>query len=54
MIKVCAIDGFKTLKAYDYKEDDLLFVYEDYYKNLSKETKQKFDCLLAVQFIIKP
>ena len=54
MIKVCAIDGFKTLKAYDYIEDDLLFVYEDYYSSLSKETKQKFDSLLAVQFIIKP
>ena len=51
MIKVCAIDGFKTLKAYDYIEDDLLFVYEDYYSSLSKETKQKFDSLLAVQFI---
>ena len=53
MIKVCAIDGFKTLKAYDYIEDDLLFVY-DYYSSLSKETKQKFDSLSAVQFIIKP
>ena len=24
MIKVCAIDGFKTLKAYDYIEDDFV------------------------------
>ena len=43
MIRVCAIDGFKTIKAYDYIEDDLLFVYEDYYSSLSKETKQEFD-----------
>jgi phosphoenolpyruvate synthase/pyruvate phosphate dikinase len=54
MIKVCAIDGFKTLKSFDYIENDLSFVYEDYYSSLSKETKEKFDSLLAVQFIIKP
>ena len=54
MIKICAIDGFKTLKAFDYIEDDLSFVYEDNYSSLSKETKQKFDSLLGVQFIIKP
>ena len=53
MIKVSALDGFKTLKAYDYVEDDLSFVYEDYYSSLSKETKEKFNNLLAVQFIIK-
>jgi translation initiation factor 2 alpha subunit (eIF-2alpha) len=54
MIKVAAIDGFKTLKSFDYIENDLSFVYEDYYSSLSKETKEKFDSLLAVQFIIKP
>jgi heterodisulfide reductase subunit C len=54
MIKVCAIDGFKTLKSFDYIENDLSFVYEDYYSSLSKETKEKIDSLLAVQFIIKP
>ena len=37
MIKVCAIDGFKTLKAFDYIKNDLSFVYEDYYSSLSKE-----------------
>ena len=54
MIKVAAIDGFKTLKNYDYIENNLSFVYEDYYSSLLKETKEKFDSLLAVQFIIKP
>ena len=53
MIKVSAIDGFKTLKAYDYIEDDLSLVYDDYYSSLPKETKDKFNNLLAVQFIIK-
>lgn len=54
MIKVAAIDGFKTLKAYDYVEDDLGFVYEEYYSSLSKDTQEKFNSLLAVQFIMRP
>jgi tRNA/tmRNA/rRNA uracil-C5-methylase (TrmA/RlmC/RlmD family) len=53
MIKVSALDGFKTLKAYDYVEDDLSMVYDDYYSSLPKDTRDKFDNLLAVQFIIK-
>lgn len=53
MIKVIAIDGWKTVKAYDYDDEDLTVVYEDYYSSLSKDTRDKYDNLLGVQFITK-
>ena len=53
MIKVVAIDGFKTLKSFGYDEDDLDMLYEDYYSSLPKDTKDKFDKILAVQIITR-
>ena len=53
MIKAVALDGFKTLKSYDYDNDDLTMLYDDYYSSLPKETKNKFDNILAVQFITR-
>ena len=39
MIKVCSIDGFKTLKAYDYIDNDLTFVYDDFQVYQKKQKK---------------
>lgn len=53
MIKAVAIDGFKTIKSYDYDNDDLTMLYDDYYSSLPKDTKNKFNNILAVQFITR-
>jgi hypothetical protein len=53
MIKAVALDGFKTLKSYDYDNDDLTMLYDDYYSSLPKDTKNKFNNILAVQFITR-
>jgi hypothetical protein len=54
MIKIMTIDGMKTLKAYDYAEDDLKYIAEeDYYSGLPKETRDKFDYFLGVQIITR-
>ena len=53
MIKVAALDGFKTIKTFDYDDEDLTMSYDDYYSSLPKETKDKFNNILAVQFITR-
>lgn len=53
MIKVVALDGFKTIKPYDHDGDDLTMVYDDYYSSLPKATKDKFNNLLAFQIITR-
>jgi hypothetical protein len=54
MIKVVAFDGYKTIKSYDHDGDDLEMVYDDYYSSLPRDTKDKFENLLAFQIITKP
>jgi len=54
MIKIMTIDGMKTLKGYDYSQDDLRFIAEeDYYSSLDQEAKDKFDYFLGVQIITR-
>lgn len=54
MIKVVAFDGFKTIKSYDHTGDDLEMTYDEYYRSLPKETRDKFSNLLAFQIITRP
>lgn len=51
MIKAMTIDGFKTLKSFNYDADDLSHSLDDYYSSLPKEAKDKFEDLLYVQII---
>lgn len=42
LIRAKTIDGMKTLKAFEYIEDDLIHTLDEYYSSLPKEGKKKF------------
>lgn len=54
MIKVQTIGGFLTAKSYDYMDEDLELLIENYYSSLSKDGIKKFSELLSVQIIKRP
>lgn len=53
MIKVMTIDGMKTLKSFDFVDEDLKYALENYYSSLPKEAQEKFYSFESVQFIIR-
>jgi len=53
MIKAMTIDGYKTLKSFDYNDEDLIHCLDDYYSSLPKEKRDKFENLLSVQIITR-
>lgn len=53
MIKAMTVDGYKTLKSFDYNETDLIHTLDDYYNSLPKDKIEKFKQLLSVQIILK-
>lgn len=52
-IRAMTNDGMKTLKTFDYLEDDLMHSLDDYYSSLPKEKRAKFHNLLDVYITIK-
>ena len=54
MIKVQTIGGFLTAKSFDYMEEDLELLIDNYYSSLSKEGIDKFSKLLSFQIITRP
>jgi hypothetical protein len=53
MIKIQTATGFLTAKSFDYIDDDLELLIENYYSTLSKEGQDKFKKLLSFQIITK-
>lgn len=53
LIRAMTIDGMKTLKTFDYLEDDLMHTLDDYYSSLPKEKRAKFKNLQDVYITIK-
>lgn len=54
MIKVVTKGGILTAKSYDYLDEDLELLIENYYSSLSKDGIEKFKNLLAFQIVMKP
>ena len=52
-IRAMTADGMKTIKTFDYLEDDLLHTLDDYYSSLPKEKQDKFKKLEDVYITIK-
>lgn len=52
-IRAMTKDGMKTLKTFDYLEDDLMHTLDDYYSSLPKEKRKKFKELEDVYIFIK-
>ena len=53
MIKIQTIGGFLTAKSFDYVEEDLELLIDNYYSSLSKEGIDKFSNLLSFQIITR-
>jgi hypothetical protein len=53
LIRAMTIDGMKTLKTFNYLEDDLSHTLDDYYSSLPKEKRAKFKKLQDVYITIK-
>jgi len=51
MIKVMTFDGMKTLNDFDYDEDSLKYINEDYYSSLPSEAIKKFEHFFFIQII---
>jgi hypothetical protein len=47
------IDGMKTLKSFDYIEDDLIHTLDDYYSSLPKEKREKYKNFKDVYITVK-
>ena len=54
MIKIQTIGGFLTAKTFDYIDDDLELLIENYYTSLSKDGVEKYKNLLSFQIITRP
>lgn len=53
MIKIQTATGFLTAKSFEYIDDDLEILIENYYSSMSKEGQDKFKNLLSFQIITK-
>ena len=53
LIRAMTIDGMKTLKSFDYLEDDLMHTLDDYYSSLAKEKRDKYKNLQDVYITVK-
>jgi hypothetical protein len=51
MIKVMTYDGFKTLNGFDYDEDSLKYVLEDYYSSMPSEERDKYNHFFFIEII---
>ena len=53
MIKVHTATGFLTAKSFNYSDDDLELLIDNYYSSMSKDGQKKFKNLLSFQIITK-
>lgn len=53
LIRAMTIDGMKTLKSFDYLEDDLIHTLEDYYSSLPPDKRVKYEKLQDVYITMR-
>ena len=53
MIKIQTTEGFLTAKSFDYVDEDIELMIENYFNSLSQEGQDKFKQLLSFQIITK-